>query len=139
LKISILAGVGSFKVALWREIAFQTIARVEVMPEPIPPVTLPPVRNPQQEGVWLKGALHQWLNQEFIPEAVNKDIAERATQVFVRQRMEGENDVGSLVIAIVTEMKAFDFSKSFFSEFAVANAVSDLLLESLGIDRCCGQ
>ena len=52
--------------------------------------------------------------------------------------MEGENDLGSLVLAIVTEMSAFDFSQSFFGEFAVANAVSDLLLDSLGIDRCCG-
>lgn len=110
------------------------------MAEPIRAVTLPPAQNAQQEGEWLQAALHQWLDQEFIPEAVNQQIAQRAAQVFVRQRMEGENDVGSLVIAIVTEMQAFDFSKSFYSEFAVANAVSDLLLDSLGVDdRCCGQ
>mgnify|MGYP005849144411 CR=1 FL=1 len=109
------------------------------MADPIQPITLPPVQNPQQEEEWLKAALHHWLNHEFIPEAVNEEIAARAAQVFARQRMEGENDVGSLVIAIVTEMQAFDFSRSFYSEFAVANAVSDLLLESLGIDRCCGQ
>lgn len=83
--------------------------------------------------------LQQWLDREFIPEPVNQDIAKRAAQVFVRQRMEGENDVGSLVVAILTEMQAFDFSKSFYSEFAIANAVSDLLLDSLGVDRCCGQ
>lgn len=109
------------------------------MSEPIPAITLPSPQDVRQEGVWLQQALHKWLDQEFIPEAINQDIAHRAAQVFVRQRMEGENDVGSLVMAIVTEMQAFDFSKSFFSEFAVANAVSDLLLESLGIDRCCGQ
>ncbi|NJR65984.1 MAG: hypothetical protein HC772_12730 [Leptolyngbyaceae cyanobacterium CRU_2_3] len=109
------------------------------MTEPIQAITLPPAQNPQQEGEWLKAALHHWLDQEFLPEAVNQSIAERAAQVFVRQRMEGENDLGSLVIALVTEMQGFDFSKSFYSEFAVANAVSDLLLDSLGIDRCCGQ
>lgn len=109
------------------------------MTEPIPPITLPPVQNPQQEGEWLQQALQQWLDQEFLPEEVNQLIAQRATQIYVRQRMEGENDLGSLVIAILTEMKAFDFSKSFYSEFAIANAVSDLLLDSLGIDRCCGQ
>ncbi|NJN85989.1 MAG: hypothetical protein HC881_06330 [Leptolyngbyaceae cyanobacterium SL_7_1] len=108
------------------------------MADPIEPITLPPVRNPLQEGEWLQQALHQWLNREFIPEPVNQVIAQRAAQVFVRQRMEGENDVGSLVIAIVTEMQAFDFSQSFHSEFSIANAVSDLLLASLGIDRCCG-
>lgn len=109
------------------------------MAEPIPPITLPPAHHPQQEGEWLKAALLKWLNEEYIPEAVNQTIAERAAQIFVRQRMEGEDDLGSLVIAIVTEMEAFDFSKTFFSEFAVANAVSDLLLDSLGFDRCCGQ
>jgi hypothetical protein len=109
------------------------------MVEPIPPITLPPAQNPQQEGEWLQKSLLNWLNHEFIPEQVNQHIAKRAAQIFVRQRMEGENDLGSLVMAIVTEMQAFDFSESFFSEFAVANAVSDLLLDSLGIDRCCGQ
>jgi len=109
------------------------------MSDVIPPITLPPAQNPEQEGEWLRASLQSWLNQEFIPEAVNEEIALRASQIFVRQRMEGENDLGSLVIAIVTEMEMFDFSKSFFSEFAVANAVGDLLLDSLGIDRCCGQ
>jgi hypothetical protein len=109
------------------------------MTEPIPPITLPPSKNPELEGEWLRKRLHRWLDQEFIPEAVNQNIAERVAQIFVRQRMEGENDLGSLVLAIVSEMQAFDFSKSFYGEFAIANAVSDLLLESLGIDKCCGQ
>jgi hypothetical protein len=109
------------------------------MVEPIPPITLPTATQPLQEGEWLKTALLKWLDQEYIPEAVNQQIADRAAQIFVRQRMEGENDLGSLVLAIVTEMESFDFSNSFFGHFTVANAVSDLLLDSLGIDRCCGQ
>jgi hypothetical protein len=106
--------------------------------EPIPAITLPPIENPDKEGIWLKQALHTWLDAEFIPETINGKIAQRATEIFIRQRLEGENDLGSLVIAIVTEMQAFDFSRSFYSEFAIANAVSDLILDSLGIDRCCG-
>ena len=109
------------------------------MSEPIPPITLPPAQNPQQEGEWLQAVLLRWLDEEFLPEPVNQQIAQRAAQIFVRQRMEGENDLGSLVLALLTEMQAFDFSKSFYGEFAIANAVSDLLLSSLGIDRCCGQ
>lgn len=108
------------------------------MTEVIPPITLPPSENPYIEGEWLQNNLLRWLDTEFVPEIINQKIAERAAQIFVRQRMEGENDLGSLVIAIVTEMQAFDFSKSFYGEFAIANAVSDLLLDSLGIDRCCG-
>lgn len=109
------------------------------MSDAIEPITLPPAQNPEQEGQWLQQTLLAWLDSEFIPEVANEQIAKRATQIYVRQRMEGENDLGSLVIAIVTEMQAYDFSKSFYGEFAIANAVSDLLLESLGIDKCCGQ
>ncbi|HEY9849422.1 MAG TPA: hypothetical protein V6D28_08190 [Leptolyngbyaceae cyanobacterium] len=109
------------------------------MSEPIKPIVLPPSRDPHREGLWLQQVLHQWLDEEFIPEPVNRVIAQRAAQIYVRQRLEGENDLGSLVIAIVTEMQGFDFSKSFYSEFAIANAVSDLLLNSLGINGCCGQ
>ena len=108
------------------------------MTKPISPITLPPVKDSQEEGQWLKIALHQWLDQEFLPEPINETIAVRASQIYVRQRLEGENDLGSLVIAIVTEMQSFDFTYSFYSEFAIANAVSDLILESLGIDSCCG-
>jgi hypothetical protein len=106
--------------------------------QPIPPITLPPVEDAAKEKQWLKESLHQWLDNEFLPEAINETIAIRASEIFVRQRMEGENDLGSLVIAIVTEMASFDFSRSFYGEFAIANAVSDLILDSLGIDRCCG-
>ena len=109
------------------------------MAEPLEPIQLPPATDAQQEGQWLHKALLKWLNAEYLPEPANHNIAERAAQVFVRQRMEGENDVGSLVVAILTEMQSFDFSESFYGEFTVANAVSDLLLDSLGIDRCCGR
>lgn len=109
------------------------------MTDPLDPIMLPPPENAQREGQWLKSALLTWLNAEYLPEPANRTIAERASQVFVRQRMEGENDVGSLVMAILTEMQSFDFSDSFYGEFTVANAVGDLLCDSIGIDRCCGR
>lgn len=109
------------------------------MTDPLDPIMLPPPEDAQQEGQWLKSALLTWLNAEYLPEPANRAIAERVSQVFVRQRMEGENDVGSLVMAILTELQAFDFSDSFYGEFTVANAVGDLLFDSLGIDRCCGR
>lgn len=108
------------------------------MAEPIPPITLPPITDPETEGQWLEQSLHHWLDSEYLPEPANEKIAARARQIYVRQRLEGENDLGSLVIAIVTEMRSFNFKESFYGEFAVANAVSDLILDSLGIDRCCG-
>ncbi|MEO1068719.1 MAG: hypothetical protein AAFW95_06295, partial [Cyanobacteria bacterium J06638_6] len=109
------------------------------MTDPLDPIMLPPPQDVDQEGRWLRKALLTWLNTEYLPEPANRSIADRVSQVFVRQRMEGENDVGSLVMAILTELQAFDFSESFYGEFTVANAVGDLLFDSLGIDRCCGR
>jgi hypothetical protein len=110
------------------------------MTEPIAPITLLPATDAIEEGAWLQSALKIWLDREYIPDSANDTIALRAAQIFIRQRMEGENDLGSLVMAIVTEMQAFNFTESFFGEFTVANAVSDLILDSLGIDnRCCGK
>jgi hypothetical protein len=112
----------------------------ELPVEPIPSITLMPAEQPEHEGEWLRLRLHRWLDSEFIPEPVNADIAQRAAQIFVRQRMEGETDLIMLVMALVTELEKYDFSKSFFGNFAIANAVSELVMESLGIDnRCCGQ
>ncbi len=60
------------------------------MSETIEPITLPPAKNPEQEGQWLQQTLLAWLDSEFIPEAANQQIAKRAAQIYVRQRMEGE-------------------------------------------------
>lgn len=108
------------------------------MADPIPPITLPPVQNIEEEKHWLQQTLLKWLDEEFLPEPINATIAQRAAQIFIRQRLEGEDDLGALTVAIITEMKSFDFTQSFYGEFAIANAVSDLVLESMGIDRCCG-
>ncbi|MFM2431575.1 MAG: hypothetical protein RLZZ511_2788 [Cyanobacteriota bacterium] len=110
------------------------------IPDIIPSITLPIADRPDQEAQWLRNRLHQWLDAQFIPEAVNGEIAQRAAQIFLRHRIEGETDMITLVVALVTELENYDFSKSFFGNFTVANAVSELVMESIGIDsRCCGQ
>jgi hypothetical protein len=110
------------------------------IPDIIPSITLPIADQADQEAAWLQGRLHRWLDEQFIPEAVNGAIAQRAAQIFLRQRIEGETDMITLVMAMITELEGYDFSKSFFGNFTVANAVSELVMESMGIDsRCCGQ
>jgi hypothetical protein len=111
---------------------------VNAMAKPIAPIELPPSTNPEIERSWLRHKLHVWLDNEYLPEAVNESIADRCAQIFMRHRMEGENDLGELVIAIIIEMQNFNFTESFYGEFTVANAVSDMILESMGFDTCCG-
>lgn len=109
------------------------------MAQPVPPVILAPVEDLDRERQWLEQSLANLLDSEYIPEAVNSQIARVAASAYIRQRMEGEDDIDGIAIAILTEMQGFDFSKSFFSEFAIANAVSELLLDRMGIEPCCGR
>ncbi|WP_071516410.1 hypothetical protein [Geitlerinema sp. PCC 9228] len=109
------------------------------MAEAISPIQLPEVTCAQSEREWLQNALQQRLDREYPPEPVNQEIAAQAAHVYIRQRMEGENEVGAIAIALITEMQAFDFSQSFYGECAVANMVSELLLERMGIASCCGR
>lgn len=107
------------------------------MSVPIPPIILPPVEDAQTERMWLQETLRRWLDNEYIPEMINETIASKAADIYIRHRLEGEDELGAIIIAIITEMRLFDFRNSFYSEFAVANAVSDILLCRLGKDICC--
>jgi hypothetical protein len=45
------------------------------IPDVIPAVTLPIADQADQEAAWLQGRLDRWLDEQFIPEAVNGAIA----------------------------------------------------------------
>jgi len=63
------------------------------MSESLPAITLPPAQNPQQEGEWLQEVLQRWLDKSFWLSQLTNCSA--SCPDFVRQRMEGENDLGS--------------------------------------------
>ena len=51
--------------------------------EPIAPITLPPLTEPNVEGEWLRQALQKWLDEEYLPEPSNIKIAQRAKEIYV--------------------------------------------------------
>lgn len=104
----------------------------------VPPIILAPVENWSQEQEWMQSTLHRWLDAEYLPEPVNEVIARQAAQAYIRQRMEGEDDLDGVNLAVLTEMQSFDFSKSFYGEFAIANIVSEILMDRMGVAPCCG-
>lgn len=91
-------------------------------------LALPPTGNIASECRWLEQALLVWLDNEFLAEPIHAKVAARATQVYARQRLEGENLVMAIHIALLAELRHFDFGCSALSEFVIANAVADLLL-----------
>lgn len=96
-------------------------------------IWLPPVTDIEAEGQWLRGQLLAWLDREFLAEAIHPAIAERAAQVYIRQRLEGEDLVSAIHIALLAELRHFDFAMSACSEFVVANAIAEILLAKLDI------
>jgi len=91
-------------------------------------VALPPVGDIASECRWLEQALLGWLDKEFLAEPIHTKVAARTTQVYARQRLEGENLVVAIHIALLAELRHFDFGCTALSEFVIANAVADLLL-----------
>jgi hypothetical protein len=41
-----------------------------------------------QEAEWLRGALHQWLDDEYCPEPANVEISQRCSKVYYYCLME---------------------------------------------------
>ena len=70
--------------------------------EPVLLTTLTPIQNSLQKEDWLRETLQNWLDQEFISD--NHNTAQQTVKIFVYKRPERENDPGSPVTPIVTEM-----------------------------------
>lgn len=91
-------------------------------------VVLPAVADIASECRWLEQALLVWLNHEFLVEPMHAQVAAYATQIYASQRLEGENLVMAIHIALLAELRHFNFGCTALSEFVIANAVADLLL-----------
>lgn len=98
-------------------------------------ITLPKPSSAEslvQESEWLAQAITEWLDGEWRQGgagAIHAEIGRRAGQIYARQRMEGENDLSSMLVAMGSELEGMDFTKAFVGPWNVANKMSELLLE----------
>lgn len=102
------------------------------MPNPGSPESL------HEERRWLQRELTDWLDSEWRqaePAAIHSEIGQRTGQVYERQRMEGENDLTSVMLAIGSELEGMDFSGAFVGPWNVANRAAELLLNNAAGER----
>lgn len=98
-------------------------------------IKLPPLQSPEhleEETGWLEMQIREWLDIEWEqgePQQIHADIGVRAGQVYKRQRMEGEDDLSSVLLAIGLELEGMDFSSAFVGPWNVANKTAEFLLE----------
>lgn len=93
---------------------------------------LPDTASLQEESKWLSQQLTDWLDAEWRqgePQPIHQKIGERTAQIYARQRMEGQDDLSSVLIAIGSELEGMDFSSAFVGPWNIANKTSELLLE----------
>jgi hypothetical protein len=84
----------------------------------------------EEERAWLAKAISDWLDSEWLQpdeQPVHAAIGERVSWIYARQRMEGEDDLAGILLAIGQELESFDMSNSFVGPFVVANKVAELL------------
>ncbi|KAG6548450.1 hypothetical protein Mapa_009937 [Marchantia paleacea] len=84
-----------------------------------------------QEAEWLRGALHQWLDDEYCPEPANDEISKRCSKVFYYCLLEQQLDVGDILMQMVRGLETFSFKESFHGAFSSANAAVDLITKRM--------
>jgi hypothetical protein len=104
--------------------------------EPLEPsITLPKLLTNEmmeEERSWLATSISDWLDAEWKqPEVqpVHAAIGRRVSEIYARQRMEGEDELVGILLAIGQELESFDMSSSFVGPFIIANKVAELLLQ----------
>lgn len=86
----------------------------------------------EDESSWLSTQLKEWLDNEWLqsePVQIHGQIAHRTSQIYMRQRMEGEHDLTSVMLAIGSGLEGMDFTDAFVGPWNVANRAAELLLE----------
>jgi len=84
-----------------------------------------------QEAEWLRGALHQWLDDEYCPEPANVEISQRCSKVYYYCLMEQQLDIGDILMQMVRYLETFSFKESFHGAFSSANAAIALITKRM--------
>lgn len=85
----------------------------------------------------LHGIIMFWLDEEWTPLQVHKDIASATAESYVKVMRGGASDMADIVLAMSSELQACDFGESFVNAFEVSNKVVELMMQRQGIDVCC--
>ena len=111
--------------------------------QPVPPAVLPPLASAVavlEEKEWVAGMIRCWLDDEWTPLQVHRDLGDAAGAGYAQLRGEaGEAglEVGDVVLGLASSLLEFDYSEAFVGAFDVANKVAELLMLRAGGEVCC--
>ena len=81
--------------------------------------------------------LISWLDDEWSLQEPHKELGLKAAEKCTEMRLEGCEEMGSLVMGVAADLIDFDFSDTFVNAFEVANKCSEILMMREGYEVCC--
>jgi len=117
-----------------------TIHHLPPQSEDVPSIEFPPLSTPQQldqEQQWVSNMVRLWLNEEWTPLYIHKDLGDAAGKAYKSQRLAGCNEAGDVLLGLSSDLLAFNYRDTFVNGFEVANKVIELLMLRQGCDVCC--
>jgi hypothetical protein len=118
----------------------QKIRHIKTAPlNAIEVMTLESLEDHELEGTRMASSIAGWLDIEWIPQEIHRQIGESAKVSYIRAREEGQNEIMDIMTEVVDDLET-DWSKydkdAFVNAWNVGNYVSDYLLDRLGSESC---
>mmetsp|Transcript_20113 Transcript_20113/g.29851 ORF Transcript_20113/g.29851 Transcript_20113/m.29851 type:complete len:158 (-) Transcript_20113:130-603(-) len=102
-------------------------------------MTLESLENHEDEGKRLSASIAGWLDKEWMPQDIHRQIGESAKATYVGARESGETEIMNImthvVDVLVEEWPKYD-AEAFVNAWDIGNYVSDYLLTRLGVEEC---
>eukprot|EP01025_Chloroclados_australasicus_P040513 TRINITY_DN4233_c2_g1_i3.p6 TRINITY_DN4233_c2_g1~~TRINITY_DN4233_c2_g1_i3.p6 ORF type:complete len:172 (-),score=23.28 TRINITY_DN4233_c2_g1_i3:1151-1666(-) len=115
----------------------QCNSQEQIEDENVKSIVLPAYVDLEEEKQWIAGQIQQWLDDEWTPLDIHAQVGEAASQAYGTMREQGEDEIASVLLGMGQQLLAFDYRDTFVNAFDVANKVSDLLMQRMGIEVCC--
>ena len=91
----------------------------------------------EAEVKYLAGMLKLWLDDEWSLQEPHAALGLAAATKCTEMRLDGCEEMGTLVMGVAQELISFDFSDTFVNAFEVANKCSEILMMREGYEVCC--
>uniref|UniRef100_A0A7S0HU19 Uncharacterized protein n=1 Tax=Hanusia phi TaxID=3032 RepID=A0A7S0HU19_9CRYP len=88
---------------------------------------------------FLQDEITAWLDDEWIPRQIHRDIAIRASKTIKESWDRGDKEITSMLFNIANDLSTFDMRESDVNAWDIANKASDLMLQSMGRFCSCSQ
>ena len=80
------------------------------------------------DAEYLRGAVKEYLDDEWLKQPVHENIAEEVSVCYKKERENGCDDLGEMLVSIGTTMESMDLSEAFIGPWDIGNLVCDLIM-----------